>query len=264
MNKTQFAALAMLGAAVWLGAQSKDCPDGKCPPKVPAKPEPKPKVPDKPKPKPKPWRSEGRGPVGSPFGASIGGPVHEGGTEIRCDLPHEHHTRNTSSWGLGNCVWTSIGHSAEWQNVDAFRGFAKWLTAKGIPGGGYPQKVDELAPRIAADRGLPVPDYLNITSADPTLLKLACAGGRMPAVTYSRSPTGRYNGGHISHMVSLPHASNDLYCVLDNNYPGAQAYEWMSEGEFLRTCNEGQPYWCVVLLSPPPPPPPKNLTARKR
>ena len=255
IDLTKLAGIVLLGGAIWYGYSAQDeCLDGKCPPKTPAPKTPAPAPPKKPPKKPRsPW-----GDRTAPVGASVGGPVHEDGTEIHCDLPGAYHRRNTSSWGLGNCVWTSIGHSSEWHNVDACREFAKWLTAKGIKGGGYPEKVDDLIPQIAADRGLPTPAYLNITSDDIDLLKRACQAGYMPAITYSKSPTGRYGGSKISHMVTLVHADNNWFVILDNNYPGVDAYEWVTPQEFIQTCQLGGKYWAVILLAPPPPPVPTN------
>jgi hypothetical protein len=57
-------------------------------------------------------------------------------------------------------------------------------------------------------------------------------------------------------MVSLLHASEKWFCILDNNYP--QSFEWMSPDEFRRTYTGGRSGWSVILLSPGPPPVPKN------
>jgi hypothetical protein len=189
------------------------------------------------------------------LGAAVG-PVAPDGTEIHCDLPAPLHTRNTSSKGLGNCVFTSIHHSAHWQEVPQLQGFAQWLTKKGIPGGGYPSKVAKLIPEICKDKGLPEPKWIQVEGVDLGLLRLACKTGRMPAITYSKSPTGRYGGRRIAHMVSLPHADEKWFGVLDNNYPGPDKIEWMSEREFLSV----GPDWSVILLEPGPPPPPRNLS----
>jgi hypothetical protein len=80
----------------------------------------------------------------------------------------------------------------------------------------------------------------------------------MPAVTYSFSPSGRYGGQRIAHMVSLVHADERWFCVLDNNYIGADAYEWLSPQEFARTYAHGGQGWSVILLDPGPPPLPRN------
>jgi hypothetical protein len=46
------------------------------------------------------------------------------------------------------------------------------------------------------------------------LLRLAVKTGRMPGVTCSLSPGGRYCGARIAHMVSLVHArEGGYYCA---------------------------------------------------
>lgn len=188
-------------------------------------------------------------------GASVGGNKSPSGDEIQVDLPGELHRKNTASKGLGLCVFTSIHHAAVWQNVPALHEFPKYLIDKSIPGGGYPSKVDDLIPKIAQSRGLPVPDYLQVEGSDLEILKLACRTGRLPSVTYSFSPTGRYNKQRISHMVNAAHVTDSFVAVLDNNYPGADAYEWMTPQEFLRTYTGGRSGWAVILLAPAAPPP---------
>lgn len=190
--------------------------------------------------------------------AKVGGNVSPDGAEIYCDLPHEFHRQNTASFGLGLCVFTSIHHAAVWQDVPELQEFPKWLIDQRIPGGGYPSKVDKLIPQMCKQRGVPVPDYIQIENNDLEILKLACKTGRMPSVTYCFSPTGRYGGRKIAHMVNIAHADDKWFAVLDNNYPGADKYEWMTPQEFLSTYACGGTGWSVILLSPPPPPPPKN------
>lgn len=257
MTRDKLLPLILFGVLAWLylrgglGPSSPDrCPGpGPCPSPVPAP------VPEPPKPKPRrPWGLS----LPAPVGASVGGPKHADGTELACDLPGELHRKNTSSKGLGNCVFTSIHHSALWQNVPALQEFPKWLIEKGIPGGGYPSKVADLIPKICKDRGYPVPDFIQVESNDLEILKRACKSGRMPGVTYAVSPTGRYGGSKIAHMVSLVHADDKHFVVLDNNYIGPDKYEWMSPQEFLKAYSGGRQGWAVILLSPPPPPPPRN------
>lgn len=190
--------------------------------------------------------------------AQVGGRIApDGKTQIDCDLPGNLHLKNIGgSDGAGLCVFTSITHSARWQNVPLLENFRDWM--KQFPGGGYPQKVDEMIAKIAKEKGIAAPAYIQVEGDDLEILKLACKTGRMPGVTYSFSPTGRYGGQQIAHMVSLPHADNQFFAVLDNNYPGDTAYEWLTPEEFKKTYAPGGRGWAVILLNPSPPMPPKN------
>ena len=192
------------------------------------------------------------------IGASVGGNVAPDGTEIDCDLPGDRHMKNKGgSDGAGLCVFTSIGHSADWQNVEVLKDFRDWMTKH--PGGGYPSKVDSMIEKICAEKGVPKPGYLQYEGGQTELLKMACKLGRMPAVTYCVSPTGRYGGSRIAHMVSLVHADDKgNFGILDNNYPGADQIEWLNEDEFKRTFTGMGGGWAVILLAPPPPPVPRN------
>jgi hypothetical protein len=195
-------------------------------------------------------------------GAFIGGNRAPDGTEVHCDLPGDLHRSNTSSRGQGCCVWTSIHHAAVWQNVPAYVEAAKWIQGQGIPGGAYPGAVERYLPRMARERGLiQAPKFLNYQGSDLELLKLACKTGRMPAVTYSFSPTRRYGRSRIAHMVSLLHADDRWFAVLDNNYIGPNRIEWLTPNEFRNTwtgLGDRGGGWAVILLAPPPPPPPRK------
>jgi hypothetical protein len=185
--------------------------------------------------------------------AQVGGNVSPDGTEIHCDLPGGLHQKNTGgSDGAGLCVYASARHAGRWQNNELFEKVFDWMRKH--PGGSYPEKFKRTLEQCAQELSLPVPPWVQVQGGDLEILKAACKSGRMPGVTYSFSPTGRYGGGRISHMVSLAHADDKWFCVLDNNYPGADKYEWMSPAEFSRTYAPG---WAVILLTPPPPPPPK-------
>lgn len=239
------ALLALAGGLVLFGddepAPAKPPPP--CPGPGPCPTPPKPK---------KPW-----GDSSAPVGAQVGGAVApDGNTEINCDLPAALHLKNCGgSDGAGLCVFTSIAHSGRHQNVTQLEDFRDYM--KKYPGGGYPQKVDKMIAQLCQERGVPKPAYVQVEGKDLEILKLASKTGRMPAVTYSFSPTGRYGGSRIAHMVSLPHASDQWFCVLDNNYPGADKYEWMTPAEFQRTYTGGGSGWAVILLAPPPPPAPR-------
>jgi len=189
-------------------------------------------------------------------GAVVNGYRSPSGADIHCDLPGLFHIKNRGgSDGLGLCVFASLSHSSEWQNLPT-RHFFEWM--KKHPGGGWPEKVDKMIKKYCDEKGIDVPDYVQIQSDDLEVLKLACQTGRMPGVTYSFSPTGRYGGAKIAHMVSLVHADDEWFAVLDNNYPGDNKIEWMSPNEFLRTYKGGRTGWCVIFLDSGPPPLPYN------
>lgn len=191
--------------------------------------------------------------------ASVGGKTAPDGTEIQIDLPAALHLKNVGgSDGAGLCVFTSISHSARWSNVGLLENFRDWM--KRYPGGGYPSKVDQKIAQIAKEKGVPPPAYLQIEGGRETLdvLRAALASGRMPGVTYSFSPTKRYGGQRIAHMVSLVHLDDKNAAILDNNYPGIDKYEWISVEEFLQTFTGGRSGWAVILLDAGPPPLPWN------
>lgn len=207
-----------------------DCPDGKCPWVAPKK------------------RQE--------IQAKVGGDVSPDGTErMQINYDPSRHRRNTvGTDGKGLCVFNSISHSGDWQGDKLF--YAMFDYMKKNPGGGYPSKVDEYLKRCSRELGLPVPEYIQVQDGDPSILQVATRNRLMPAVTYGVSPTGRYNGQTIAHMVNVTHATNKWYVVMDNNYPGT--FEWMSPQEFRKSYNTGSTGWSVILLTASPPPPPKS------
>ncbi len=195
----------------------------------------------------------------SDFKAWIGGPVAPDGTQVQCDLPKELHLQNCGgSDGAGLCVFTSLNHSAYWQNIVPLQKFRDWM--RRYPGGGYPDKVTRMMAKYCQEQGVAVPDTIQIESRDLDKLELACKTGRMPGVTFSFSPAGRYGGRPISHMVSLAGANlgpNKLFVTLDNNFPGT--YEWMSRKDFTRTyCGQGQGWAVIFAGHPGPAPVPRN------
>lgn len=184
------------------------------------------------------------------IGASIGGPTTPQGKPIQCLLPANLHQRNTGgSDGAGLCVYASARHSGRLQNDPAFEGLFDWMRQR--PGGSYPEKFKRTLEQFCKDKGYPVPPYVQIESNDLDILRLACKTGRMPGVTYAYG--SRYRG-KIAHMVSLVHADDQCFTILDNNFPGENAYEHLSPQEFLRTYSGGRTGWSIVLLTPPPPP----------
>jgi hypothetical protein len=190
--------------------------------------------------------------AGTVFTASVNGPTAPDGTEIQCDLPGDLQVKNRGgSDGAGLCVFASLKHSAMWQEVTPLKEIFEYMF--NYPGGGYPEKVDKVIADICKKKGLPIPPYIQVQGKDIEILKLACKTGRMPGVTYSFSPSGRYGGQRIAHMVSLPHADDKWFCVLDNNFP--RTYEWMTPQEFSKTYAPG---WAVIFLDSGPPPVPEN------
>lgn len=181
-------------------------------------------------------------------------------TQVQNDVPQRLRLRNkVGTNGLGLCVFTSCNVSAFWQNVGLLQDFRDWMTKH--PGGGYPSKLDEMISRRAKEKGLPPPQYLQFTSNDLLVLKMAVKTGRVPCVTYYYSPTGRYQGKRISHMVNIVHAGvgqapdgSSYWAVLDNNYP--EKLEWMTEPTFLKVYSGGGTGWSVIFLNPGPPPVP--------
>ncbi len=185
--------------------------------------------------------------------AFVGGPVGRDGTEVLCDLPGSLHQKNAAgSDGAGLCVYASARHSGLWQDDEVFQGLFDWMRRH--PGGSYPEKFDRTVRQFCEEKGLPVPRYLQVQSNDLEILRAACASGRMPGVTYSFSPTGRYSGRRISHMVSLVHAGPRWFVILDNNYPGEEKLEWLTPEEFRRAYTGGRTGWAVINLEPGPPP----------
>src|SRR5262245_16320763 len=185
----------------------------------------------------------------------VGGRTSPDGLEEVClDLPGTEHLKNVGGRdGAGLCVFTSVEHAGRWENAVQLVGLQAKMRQE--PGGGWPEKLDQVLARHAA--GV---QYLQHTGGDPAILRLALKTGRMPSVTYGYSP--RYGGGNIAHMVNLVHLSDRWACVLDNNFPGEDRYEWMAPAEFERRWKLKGGGWAVVVLAPPPPPIPVQLRRR--
>ncbi len=193
------------------------------------------------------------------------GPFRAGGNEldgeaITCDLPREQHLKNSIGRdGLGLCVFTSIDHAARWCNESALIGFRDFM--KKHPGGGWPEKVDDCIPRMAASKGLPPPSYVQHTGGDAEFLRLALKTGRYVCVTYNGRDNTFYRGT-IAHMVNLVHLSEKWAVIHDNNFPGQ--WLWMSPSDFLERWRGSGGGWAVVLLKAGPPPIPVNLSSEFR
>ncbi len=191
-------------------------------------------------------------------GAQVG-PDQLPGSNVpaQASIPTRYWTKNTGgSNGAGLCVFTSIQHSAVRQNIAILRDFQKWMRSR--PGGGYPQKVDRMIAEKCSGANVARPSYLQVVNNDLDILRAACKSGRMPGVTYCFSPSGRYGGQRIAHMVSLIHADQKWFGILDNNYVGPGQIEWLTEKEFYATYTGGGGGWAWIGLNEGPPPRPKN------
>jgi hypothetical protein len=184
------------------------------------------------------------------FQPTKGAESPDGRAVVRTDLAPDYRKANISSKGLGCCVFRSGDHAAHYQNIPALYGWPEWMVAHGIPGGGWPDKVDDLIPRIAKDRGLPVPTYVQHTGGNPEFLELALKTGRMVCVNYN----GRddFYRGPIAHVVNLVYLDDKRAAILDNNRIGV--YVWMTRDEFLSRWRGPSGGWAYVLLGSPCPP----------
>lgn len=151
--------------------------------------------------------------------------------------------KNIASKGLGLCTFRSLDYAARWQNVPALADLPERMRQDGVPGGGFPEKVD----RIMSKYGDGTP-YWNDTSKSWELLAAALASQRIACVDYSgRDP--HYNGP-IAHCVCV--VCCDLaagwVAILDNNYPALDEIVWMGVDEFSKRWNG----WCYGLLAQTP------------
>jgi len=179
------------------------------------------------------------------------------GEAVTCDLPISEHLRNkVGRDGLGLCVFTAIEHAARWANEPALIGFRDYMTQK--PGGGWPEKVDEMIPQFAASQHRPTPRYVQHTGGDAEFLRLALRTGRYVCVTYN-GRDGVFYRGTIAHMVNLVHLTEKWAVVHDNNYPGQ--WLWMPPADFFERWRGSGGGWAIVLLNPGPPPIPVNRVA---
>lgn len=179
-------------------------------------------------------------------------------------LPLELRKKNIGSPypdGPGCCVFRSLDHAARYQNVPALFAFPEWMVDRGVRGGGWPQKVSELIPRICRDRGLPAPAYLQHTNGDLELLYAAIKSGRMPSITYAGRDM-HYGNVRVRHMVNPihldpPDASPRRAAILDNNFVGERQIVWMTAAELRDRWLDMDGGWAIVLLGPSPPPRPQ-------
>lgn len=180
----------------------------------------------------------------------------DGKYTVSVALPPAERKANIASRGLGCCVFRSIDHAARWQNVPQLRGFPEWMKENGVPGGGYPSKVDQLIPLISKDRNLPAPKYVQYEGGDYEIIRRILESGRMACVTYNGHDPFYGLNATIAHMVNVVFANAEWVAVFDNNHVGDLM--WMSPPEFMKRFTSGGYGWAVCLLNGPPPPSPWN------
>lgn len=189
-------------------------------------------------------------------------PFASDGTAVDAWLPPVLHMRNTGgSDGAGLCVFTTIEMIGRACNIRPLFGYQKFMTRR--PGGGWPEKVDDTLTAFCREQGSNKPTYFHVEANNLALLKKALRSGRLVGITYNYSPTGRYGGSRISHMVNLAAAGagkgpdgKGWWAVLDNNFPGS--WEWMSESQFLSVAAGGGRLWAVIFAAPACPPAPRH------
>jgi hypothetical protein len=206
--------------------------------------------------------AESADPFRAPIGEKIvtGGNVSpDGKVEVQVDLSASSGLRLKNVGGRdgsGLCVFTSITHSARYQNEHRLWNFQTDMRKE--MGGGYPEKVDKMIAKYGA--GTP---YLQFENGDPHILMLALKTGRMPGVTYN-GHDNHYSGtiGHMVNLVALTGLDDakDWAAILDNNFVGPDELEWMRPSDFLQRWKGSGGGWAVVLLNPPPPPVPHSAS----
>lgn len=199
--------------------------------------------------------------AGPSDGAAVIGGKHHNGVFARDAIPETMHVKNVGgSDGSGLCVFTSIQHAAQYQGIEGLKDFQTWMRSR--PGGGYPQKVDAMIrEKLGLNHGV---EYVHVYGDQAVdILEVACEAGLMPAVTYGFGERYAKEGvQRIDHMVNLVHLDDQYACILDNNFPGESAYEWMPRAEFVERfaySSQGRGEgWGIILLSGNPQPPEPN------
>ncbi|MDE2100508.1 MAG: hypothetical protein KGL39_24910 [Patescibacteria group bacterium] len=156
------------------------------------------------------------------------------------------HIRNEGgSNGAGLCVISSVIINGAAQNVADFRLGKEsrlWKVAKRRPGGYSPDKLARLLREV-----YPELKWFSWEGRETDLIRKFSAEGFPVAATMN---TGQlYHYMPIHHMISIPHASTKIVCVVDNNDPGK--WHWMPAAEYDRRFVDGGAGWLFVLLERP-------------
>jgi hypothetical protein len=176
------------------------------------------------------------------------GDVHDG-RAVDCDVPESLRVRNTvGTNGMGLCVWASTQMMSNYLNTEELAGLFRFMQTQ--PGGGWPERVDEVMAKFAPDR-----KYRQYLGPDLAFVQEGIDSGRPVAVTYGYGEL--YGNQTIAHMVLCVALDSERAAILDNNDPGH--IWWMPREEFKRRF--GWPRgagWAWYILAPPPPPVPHN------
>lgn len=166
------------------------------------------------------------------------------GKKANAPIPAEMHKRNEGSAidGGGMCVTATLVTNGRYQGVGP-QVEKLWIATKQVPGGSYPQKLDQMIRST-----VPELKFAQYEGTDPTPLKRWSAAGYPVGVTYGTGALYGYQP--IAHMVSLSHLDDRWAAIIDNNNPGK--WSWMPAQEFARrwTMTGGQG-WAVLLQYAP-------------
>lgn len=151
--------------------------------------------------------------------------------------------KNISSGGFGCCAFRALSYAARLQAVPALIGLPERMKEDGVPGGGYPAKMDTIVQRYGGGAS-----YFQDTDKDFVVLAALLKSKRLPCVDYSgRDP--HYNQ-RIAHCVNICAYDdvNDWVGILDNNYPQSDQIVWMGKKQFASRWNG----WLYGLLAATP------------
>lgn len=194
-------------------------------------------------------------PSTSPGAPVLGGRISpDGKIALTCDLPESERKENIASRGLGCCVFRSGDYSSRFQQVPEFYDLPEKMVEAGIPGGGYPEKVNQVFQKFG-----PKVQFIQNTTGDPDILRAILKTGRMGCTTYNGHDP-HYGNRTIAHMVCLVcfDEKSGWAAISDNNYPSAHDFVWMSCAEFVKRWKGTGGGWVYALLNPAPPPVPHN------
>lgn len=262
MSLSRFFWTLMLPMAVafgCLGCFQVDPPKKKLPRRIviPIRPV-RPALPSPRRPCPRPGPCPRETMLGSLLSPTVAGRISPDGVPIECDYPPDRMQENLKGTdGSGLCVWAAASWAMDWHGVSGGRDLLPWMTRK--EGGGWPDKFDAMMKEYFREKNQPVPGYTQMTGSDTAFVLKALESGKLVCATYNHSPTGRYQGRRISHMVCVHHCDGERVAIGDNNYIGDNSYEWLPMEEwkkcFLGDNGKG---WAIAFDPPGPPPVPHN------